>query len=346
MKFFRFEKVRAVLVAAIAAASTACVGDDADIHADTNAIGLEAEQDRSATEHSSGPFSPLPEHPDLDDPRVMLGKSLFHDARLSADNTVSCASCHDVQNGGDDGLATSVGIGGAAGSLNAPTVLNSGFNFAQFWDGRATTLEEQAHGPIHNPDEMGSNWAEVIDKLGADRELTQRFNSVYSDGLTPENLVDAIATYERALTTGNSRFDQYLRGDSDALSARELHGLELFMRLGCASCHQGRNVGGNMYQRFGVMASYVEDRGAIEHSDLGRYNVTGREEDKFVFRVPSLRNVGNTAPYFHDGSATSLEEAVAVMAEYQLGRKIEDTEVEAITEFLHTLTGDVDERLQ
>lgn len=274
-----------------------------------------------------------------------LGKSLFNDRRLSADDTISCATCHNVQAGGDDGRKTAIGIGGAVGPINTPTVLNATFNFSQFWDGRAATLEEQVPGPIHNPIEMGTDWVQVISKLTADQELKSQFLRIYPTGITITNIVDAIATYERALVTGNSRFDQYLRGDASVFSAQEKQGYDSFMELGCSSCHQGRNVGGNMYQRFGVMGSYFEDRGNLTDADLGRYNVTGREKDKFVFRVPSLRNIEKTAPYFHDGSVESLESVVGIMAEYQLGRPVSDNQVSSIVAFLRTLTGDVDEKL-
>jgi cytochrome c peroxidase len=286
------------------------------------------------------PILPLVPIKGLDPGRVALGERLFHDTRLSADSTVSCASCHNLKAGGVDGQRFSIGVGGAVGSINAPTVLNSAYNLAQFWDGRAATLEEQAVGPIHNPVEMGATMSQVIGRLEQDADLVARFGRLYTDGLTVANLLDAIATFERSLITVDSRFDRYLRGDQEALSELEVDGYRRFREFGCASCHQGMLVGGNMYQKFGVLGDYFAGR-AITTSDLGRYNVTGREEDRHVFKVPSLRNVALTAPYFHDASAMTLEQAVTAMARYQLGRDLSVADTEAIVAFLHTLSGTV-----
>ena len=211
--------------------------------------------------------------------------------------------------------------------------------FVQFWDGRAASLEEQAAGPVHNPLEMGSNWPEVIAKLSKDDRYRQEFNRIYKAGISGETIVDAIATYERTLLTLNSPFDRYLRGDKEALNSLEHAGLRLFLDYGCASCHQGAALGGNMFQQFGVMDNYFENR-APSKADLGRFNVTGLVSDKHVFKVPSLRNVGVTPPYFHDGSVESLEEAVVVMGRYQLGREITGDDVKALAAFLRTLTGE------
>ncbi|MCL2524771.1 MAG: cytochrome-c peroxidase, partial [Betaproteobacteria bacterium] len=276
----------------------------------------------------------------LDPRRVALGKRLFHDPRLSADATISCASCHNLAAGGVDGLRFSIGIGGAVGNINAPTVFNSAYNLAQFWDGRAATLEEQAAGPIQNPIEMGATWPEVLNRLSQDDELVASFHSIYPDGLTAANLLNAIATFERSLITVNSRFDRYLRGDEEALSALEMEGYSRFREYGCVSCHQGMLVGGNMYQKFGVLGNYFAGRPASA-SDLGRYSVTHREEDRYVFKVPSLRNVALTAPYFHDGSAATLEAAVLVMGRYQLGLDLPENDVTAIVAFLTSLTGEL-----
>ena len=288
------------------------------------------------------PIQPLPEMV-LDAAKVMLGKRLFHETKLSADNSISCASCHGLTQGGVDNLSVSVGIGGAKGSINAPTVLNSGLNFRQFWDGRADTLEAQAEGPVHNPLEMGSSWSEVVVKLQQDADYPQAFAALYPDGISGEAIKDAIATFERSLVTP-SRFDDYLLGDANAISADEKKGYELFKNYGCVACHQGRNAGGNMYQYFGVMGNYFEDRGNITTADYGRYNVTGKEHDKFMFKVPSLRNIALTAPYFHDGSATTLEDAVGIMVKYQLGRLVPDEDKALIVKFLHTLTGHEQEK--
>ncbi len=285
------------------------------------------------------PIRPLPETVDLDAAKVALGRALFFDVRLSHDNSISCASCHSLDKAGTDRLPHSVGIGGAVGAVNAPTVLNSGFNFVQFWNGRAATLEDQVNGPTHNPKEMGSDWKEILGKLRADGRYSTLFHSLYADGVQAQNVRDAISTFERSLVTPDSRFDAYLKGDTTALDAVEVRGYQLFKRDGCVSCHQGQNVGGNMYQKVGVMGDYFAARGAATEADLGRYAVTGRAQDKYVFRVPSLRNVALTAPYFHDGSATTLPEAVEMMSIYQLGRPLRPEELDAIVRFLGTLNG-------
>lgn len=288
----------------------------------------------------AGPFAPLPEIPKLDLRIVQLGEQLFHDVRLSANDTISCASCHDLNNGGVDGLAMSLGIDGQEGSINTPTVFNSALNFSQFWDGRAENLEEQAAGPVHNPTEMGSNWDEVSAKLGSDPKIKNAFNELYDNGITGDNIVDAIVTFERTLITLNSPFDRYLRGDDDAISAHAKQGYELFQTYGCASCHQGANVGGNMYQTMGAMGDYFGDRGNEDDSDQGRFHVTGRDRDRHVFKVPSLRMVAHTPPYLHDGGAKTLEGAVKVMAQYQVGRDLPSEDLNAIVEFLKSLAGE------
>jgi cytochrome c peroxidase len=285
------------------------------------------------------PIQPLPEKLDLDAGKVSLGRALFHDKRLSKDNSISCASCHDLAKGGVDGRKSALGIKGQVGPINTPTVLNSGFNFRQFWNGRAATLEEQAAGPVHNPGEMGSNWQEVLGKLGQDAKVVGLFKSVYADGLQPRNIQDSIATFERSLVTP-SRFDRYLRGETNAITEDERRGYQLFKNYGCVACHQGINVGGNMYQTFGVLGNYFKDRGNITDADLGRYAVTKNELDRYVFKVPSLRNVALTAPYFHDGSAPTLEAAVEIMFRYQLGRPAPAADKASIISFLKSLTGE------
>ena len=285
------------------------------------------------------PIQPLPSGLELNPSRVELGERLFHDVRLSSDNSISCAHCHDLKTGGDDGRVRSVGIGGNVGLINSPTVFNSVFNFRQFWDGRAETLEEQVDGPVLNPLEMGSAWPDVVAKLSRDPRYVEQFSLSYPEGITPGNIRNAIAEFESSLFTPDSRFDLYLRGDDDVLSEEEKQGYSLFKNFGCIACHQGMNVGGNMFQKFGVLGDYFRDRGNITSADYGRFNVTGDEADRFVFRVPSLRNVEKTAPYFHDGSARTLEDAVDTMARYQLGRRLAPGEVRRIVLFLGTLTG-------
>lgn len=281
---------------------------------------------------------PLPELPPLRPERVALGARLFADTRLSADYSLACASCHRFDLGGADGQPVSVGILGREGGINAPTVFNSGLSFVQFWDGRALTLQEQAAGPIHNPLEMGASWSLVIERLGADETMREAFRLAYPDGLTAANIADAIASFEQSLLTLDSPFDRYLRGDEEALDELARAGYQRFRDFGCVSCHQGVLLGGNMFQKFGVLGDYFADR-PLTAADLGRYNVTGREEDRHVFKVPGLRNVALTAPYFHDGSAPTLEVAVAIMGRYQLGRDLAVEDVKAIVAFLNSLTG-------
>lgn len=284
------------------------------------------------------PVLPLPPTPVLPEAKVKLGERLFFETRLSADDSQSCATCHDFNRGGADAQSVSVGVNGAKGTVNAPTIFNVGMNFVQFWDGRAASLEAQVPGPVHNPVEMASNWDQVIAKLRADPEYPAAFAQVYRDGLTADNIIDAIATYERTLVTPGSRFDRYLAGQAGTLDGLELAGYLRFKDYGCASCHQGVLLGGNMYQRFGVMADYFAHRQVTE-ADLGRYNVTKLEEDRHVFKVPGLRNVAVTGPYFHDGSVATLEEAVMLMGRYQLGRDLTPEDIAAITAFLKSLTG-------
>jgi cytochrome c peroxidase len=288
----------------------------------------------------SEPIRPIPAAKGLDPRKVELGARLFADPRLSRDDTISCASCHDLARGGVDRLPRSVGVGGVEAGLNAPTVFNSSLNFRQFWDGRARTLEEQIDGPVSGPREMATSWEDVLPKLRRDDDLMSAFAALYPDGLQAGNVKDAIAAFERSLTTPNSRFDRWLLGDEEALTSEELRGYQLFKSYGCAACHQGVNVGGNMFQSFGVMGDYFADRGSVTAADLGRFNVTGEERDRHRFRVPSLRLAVLTPPYFHDGSAATLEEAIDVMARYQLGRPMPPEDRALVIRFLWTLPGD------
>ena len=292
----------------------------------------------SASKIGLSALLPLPALPSLAPGKVALGKQLFHEPKLSHDNSLSCASCHDLQRGGVDHRRVSVGIKGQLGSVNAPTVFNASLNIAQFWDGRAKTLEEQAAGPIQNPIEMGSTWPEVLKKLKADQAYQQAFQHVYPDGITAANVTDALATFEHSLLTHGARFDRYLMGDKQAMTALEMEGYRRFVDHGCASCHQGAGVGGNMFQHFGIMEDYFKDRPSTA-ADLGRFNVTHLEEDRHVFKVPSLRNVALTAPYFHDGSVDTLEKAIHIMGRYQLGMELSSEDTHSIAAFLRTLTG-------
>lgn len=286
------------------------------------------------------PIRPLPLNTELDPLRVSLGDRLFHDPRLSADNSVSCAHCHILTTNGSDSRPGSVGIDGIVGGIRAPTVYNSGFNFVQFWNGRAASLKDQVNGPINNPIEMGSSWPEVLAKLNSDPEMAAAFLVVYKDGITEQNIRDAIATFERSLVTTDAPFDRWLRGDDDAISNLELQGYLLFKDYGCVSCHQGRNVGGNMYGYMGVVNNYFTDRTSpLTTADLGRFDITGDEEDLHLFKVPGLRLAALQKYFFHDASVDSLEEAIRVMGRYQLGRGIPDAHVTAIAAFLKSLVG-------
>jgi len=279
-------------------------------------------------------LKPIPLNSGVNWRKAALGKRLFHDPILSKDNTVSCASCHDLQRGGDDGLPVSIGIGGAVGDINAPTVYNAVFNFRQFWDGRAKDLAEQVYGSVENPMEMGESMEHVAKKLQQNIWYAKEFSQLYEDGVAPANIANAIAAYERTLITPNAPFDQYLRGDEDAISPEAKRGYALFQYKGCIICHNGVNVGGNLYNKFGIYK-------ASKSRDLGRYHITKKESDKYVFKVPSLRNVSLTSPYMHDGRVTTLFDAVKLMTEYQLGRFMSDAEIEDIVSFLQSLEGEV-----
>jgi cytochrome c peroxidase len=294
------------------------------------------ESDSTASE----PLSPLPLTLPLDARKVALGDRLFHETSLSGDGTVACASCHNLKTGGVDRLPRSKGIGGQLGAVNAPTVFNSGFNYRQFWDARARTLEDQVDGPLQHPLEMAGTWRKTLDTLAGDAQYRREFAALYRDGITPPNVKDAIATFERSLFTPNSRFDLFLRGSTAALSDFELAGYRLFKQVGCTSCHQGVNIGGNMVQKLGIIENYFAGRNNLTEADQGRFNITHLEEDRFVFRVPSLRNVAITPPYLHDASAPTLEDAVRIMARYQLGVDLNPGDIAKISAFLATLTGE------
>ena len=297
--------------------------------------------DVSGSIDPDAPIHPIFRQKNLDKNKVALGELLFHDPRLSSNNSVSCANCHNLAAGGVDSMPGSIGVNGGPGDVNSPTVFNAGLNFSQFWDGRAETLDEQVNSPIHNPVEMDSNWPDIIGKLKTDKKYRSLFFETYSDGITAKNIRDAITVFEQSLVTVNSPFDRYLLGDKDAISVNARMGYEKFKEYGCIACHQGSNVGGNLYQPFGVMGDYFADRGLeIKKSDLGRYNVTGLEDDKYVFKVPSLRLAVLTAPYFHDGSAATLKDAVRIMVKYQLGRAATEQDEDLIVEFLHSLVGE------
>jgi len=282
------------------------------------------------------PIQPIPEAKISNAEKVELGKKLFFEPRLSKSGFLSCNSCHNLATGGADNLPSSIGHKWQIGPINSPTVLNAKFNLAQFWDGRAKDLQEQAGGPIANPGEMASTHEVAINVLQSIPQYVQWFKEIYGDEeINVDRVTDAIASFEETLTTPNSRFDQWLTGKDDAISEEEKAGYTLFKEKGCTACHNGVAVGGNSYQKLGVVKPYDKDK-----ETLGRFNVTQKEVDKYVFKVPTLRNIELTAPYFHDASTWSLNEAVNTMAEYQLGMKLSEDETTKIVAFLKTLTGD------
>lgn len=267
---------------------------------------------------------------------VELGKKLFFDPRLSKSGFISCNSCHNLSMGGSDNLKTSIGHNWQKGPINAPTVLNSSLNVAQFWDGRALTLKDQAGGPIANPGEMAFTHDLAIGLLKSIPGYVSEFKSTFgSDAVDIERVTRAIAAFEETLVTPNSRFDKWLKGDKRALTPDELAGYELFKDSGCTACHNGSAAGGNTFQKMGIVEPYKSTSPAE-----GRIAVTKEEADRFNFKVPTLRNVELTYPYFHDGEATTLAQAVEVMGRVQLGTKFTDAENAKIVAFLKTLTGD------
>jgi len=286
------------------------------------------------------PIQPLMAPVNLEPGTVRLGERLFHELRLGRDNDMACATCHKLNDNGADHHSHTPGRGGTELDVNTLTVFNSRFNHRQFWDGRAGTLEEQINFVVSGDKEFATRWSVIVTKLKQDASYQASFRAIYSDGITAANIRDAIATFERSLVTPNSRFDNYLLGDADAITSVEKAGYRLFKDYGCVACHQGKNVGGNLFMKFGVFKDYFAKRGNLTSADLGRFNITGKERDRHVFRVPSLRLAALTAPYFHDGSVDTLEKAVKIMAEHQLGREIPQRDVERIVAFLKTLPGE------
>ena len=270
--------------------------------------------------------------------KVNLGRRLYYETHLSVNNSMSCNSCHDLANyGADQGKAVSLGHDRKPGDRNSPTVYNAVLQFAQFWDGRAPTLAAQASGPMTNPVEMGMPGPEaVLGALHANPAYVQLFHKAYPetrDPVTMENVTDAIARFEAGLLTP-ARWDNYLRGDSQALSAEEKEGLRVYLRSGCSSCHAGTGMGGNSYQKLGAYRDWPDQK-----ADRGRFALTGEQRDNMYFKGPMLRDVDKTGPYFHNGQVATLEEAVRLMGRYQTGHELSQTEIGSIVTFLHALTG-------
>ncbi len=278
---------------------------------------------------------PIPQKVSYDKAKAALGKALFFDPTLSADGTVSCATCHSFAHGGADDKPVSIGVFGKKGRMNSPTVLNARYNFRQFWNGRAKDLAEQIDGPVHNPVEMGLSTEALVEKLSQNDYYRQTFAKLFGPGpITYKRYKEALVEFEKSLVTPNSKFDRFLRGEAK-LSPIEMQGWHLFKMRGCITCHNGINLGGNSFQKIGSIMPY-------EGAPLDdRYTITKNPKDRYVYKVPTLRNVALTAPYFHDGSVATLKDAIQKMAYYNLGTLLSDHEVAALEAFLRTLTGEI-----
>lgn len=284
-------------------------------------------------------ITPLPTSIPYDKEKAILGKQLYMDTSLSKDGKVSCNTCHDLKKYGVDNEIFSIGADGVLDEpFNSPTTFNSVFNFVQFWDGKAKNLADQAKNPFINPKEMAlKDEAEVVKRVEANAKYKASFDKIYGE-ITMQNITDAIAEFEKTLITPNAPFDRYLNGDENAISSQAKRGWEAFKSNGCVACHQGQNIGGTMYQKIGIFEPYPNQE------NLGRYEITKIESDKMVFKVPSLRNVAKTAPYYHDGSIPTLDACVQFMAYYQLGRFLDQQTVDDIVAFLESLTGEFNEQ--
>jgi cytochrome c peroxidase len=285
------------------------------------------------------PITPLTARTDIDVRKLTLGERLFHDPRLSADSRVACATCHPLAEAGTDRRAHVVTVGGKELSLSTPTVFNAILSARHGWLGSVDGFGALLGQKVADRFIFNSNWERLTERLAQDSTYAISFQSIYGTGPTAPAVTDALSEFFKTLVTTESRFDRYLRGDESALTDDEKAGYRRFKSHGCIACHQGMNVGGNVFQKLGVFDDYFAARGVDETADIGRYLLTGRERDRHVFRVPSLRNVAATAPYFHDGSAQSLEDAVHVMARFQLGQQPDEEDVRLIVKFLKTLTG-------
>lgn len=342
MKIFQI-----LLVLLAIALMPACSQKKADSKAENREV---TQEDKDLLEQARSLFSPLPDLADnadnvLTQEKIALGKKLYYDKRLSKDENVSCNSCHDLEKYGVDNLPTSPGDEGETGDRNSPTVLNAALHFVQFWDGRAKDVEEQAGGPILNPVEMGIPSEEfLVERLSGIEEYQQLYADAFpgeEDPLTYANTQKAIGAFERILLTP-SAFDRYLEGDVFALDEVQRKGLFEFMDHGCTTCHMGVLLGGNMFHKFGVYDEYWKYTKS-ENIDEGLAAISGEPGQKFMFKVPSLRNVEKTFPYYHDGSVMELGEAVRIMGKTQLDQEMSDEEVANIQAFLKSLTGNVPE---
>ncbi len=281
------------------------------------------------------PIEPIKAHKPKNPKLVELGKALYFDPRLSKSGFISCNSCHNLSMGGTDNLSTSIGHNWQQGPINAPTVLNSSMNMAQFWDGRAADLKEQAGGPIANPGEMAFTHELAVDVLKSIPQYGTMFKTAFgTNEINIDRVTDAIAAFEETLVTPDSRFDQWLKGNKKAMTKQEVNGYKLFKDSGCTACHYGPAMGGQSFQKMGLVAEY-DTKSKVE----GVAGLTGKDADRMKFKVPTLRNVEMTYPYFHDGAVWTLEEAVDIMGRLQLGREYSKAEIADIVAFLKTLTG-------
>jgi len=286
----------------------------------------------SSTIYAQSSITPIPKTLSYDKEQALLGKKLFQDPILSKDGSIACSSCHNLTTNGASKTPFSFGIKGKETKVNTPTVFNSVFNFVQFYNGRAKTLKEQAIQGMSEPTHIDITIKDVVAKLKTS-SYEKSFQQIFNDGLTQENFLSVIVEFEKALITPNSKFDNFLRGDTTVLNSQEKKGYKEFQKDGCINCHNGVNIGSNMYQKMGLFVPY-----RAEKTVNGRYDITNRERDKFVYKVPSLRNIADTAPYFHDGGAKTLSDAVIKMYEHQLGKKVTKKEVSNIVAFLKTLS--------
>jgi cytochrome c peroxidase len=344
-KTFRLASLATVLTGAILFTFSAFAADNADRRYLNflNALGEPALIGANADhELASSAYRPLPAFgvAEIDADKLRLGFDLFHERRLSVDNSTGCNSCHSGMFGGTDGRRVSVGVNGALGALNAPTTFNAAYNFRQFWDGRAVDLKEQALGPIENELEMAHSLNAVIDMLNADSSYPTEFARIYPDGISAHNMADALAYFQTInFSRGGTPFVQHLNGVENQLSDQAMRGWQRFDEIGCASCHNGINLGGNSYQQLGAaLPYYVEHRTPGPH-DNGLMGRSGRDDDLHVFKVPTLHGIAETAPYFHDGSIETLESAIEEMAEHQLGRLLNEQDVDDIAAFLRSMGG-------
>lgn len=328
-------------------------GDDTKTTHQTKAPEAKSSQFDGLAKKAQQFFGQLPavaENPDnpVTAEKVALGKELYFDKRLSKDNTQSCNTCHNLDTYGVDNQSFSKGNNGGLGGRNSPTTLNAAFHIAQFWDGREPDVEAQAGGPVLNPVEMEMpSEAAVVKRLSSVKEYQALFAKAFpsdSKPITYDNMKKAIGAFERKLVTP-SKFDKYLAGDDKALAENEKAGLQTFIDAGCITCHSGALLGGKMYQKFGLYGDYAELTGS-KKIDNGRYDVTKKESDKYMFKVPSLRNIEKTYPYFHDGSVRELSAAVKIMGKLELNKDLSDAEVASIVTFLKTLTGEVPSELK